>query len=75
MPSNVDRWLEVAGGGVFLHYANISEKKADVFVDVELAGQGKATVIAQIKDAEALRPEPVRFPFLRRFRGMFRCRG
>ena len=41
-----------AGGGVFLHYANISEKRADVFVDVEVEGQGKATVVARIKDAE-----------------------
>ena len=41
-----------AGGGVFLHYANISDKRADVFVDVEVEGQGKATVVARIKDAD-----------------------
>ena len=41
-----------AGGGVFLHYDNISEKSADVFIDVEVEGQGKATVIARIKDAD-----------------------
>ena len=27
---------QVAGGGVFLHYDNISEKSADVFIDVEV---------------------------------------
>ena len=43
---------QTAGGGVFLHYANISEKRADIFVDVEVEGKGKATVIARIKDAE-----------------------
>ena len=40
-----------AGGGVFFHYDNISEKSADVFIDVEVAGKGKATVVARIKDA------------------------
>ena len=54
---------EVAGGGVFLHYDNISEKSADVFVDVEIQkthpqplpiGRGVVTaeVAATIKDAE-----------------------
>ena len=43
---------QTAGGGVFLHYANISEKRADVFVDVEVEGQSKATVVARIKDAD-----------------------
>ena len=43
---------QVAGGGVFLHYANISEKRADIFVDVEVEGRGRATVIARIKDAD-----------------------
>ena len=54
---------QVGGGGVFLHYDNISEKSADVFVDVELGrlndkatgSQGHAkksvTLIARIKDA------------------------
>lgn len=45
---------EVAGGGVFLHYGNITEKKADVFVDVEVENKSNAittpTVIAKIKD-------------------------
>ena len=41
-----------AGGGVFLHYDNISEKSADVFINVEVEGQGKPTVIARIKDAD-----------------------
>ena len=54
---------QVAGGGVFLHYDNISEKSADVFVEVEVekaalhtlpAGKGTVTteVAATIKDAE-----------------------
>ncbi len=43
---------QVAGGGVFVHYGNISEKSADVYVDVEVEGKGKATVIARIKDAK-----------------------
>ena len=46
----------VAGGGVFLHYDNISEKKADVYIDVEIGntGNGNAapTVVARIKDKE-----------------------
>lgn len=33
---------QVAGGGVFVHYGNISEKSADVYVDVEVEGKGKA---------------------------------
>lgn len=45
---------EVAGGGVFLHYDNISEKKADVFVNIEVgnssATTASPTVIARIKD-------------------------
>ena len=54
---------EVAGGGVFLHYDNISEKSAEVFIDVEIkktlprlhpVGRGVVTseVTATIKDAE-----------------------
>ena len=51
---------QVAGGGVFLHYANISEKKADIYIDVEventLSGSSKGkeniTVLARIKDAD-----------------------
>ena len=31
----------VAGGGVFLHYDNISEKSADVFIDVEVGKRGE----------------------------------
>ena len=45
---------KVAGGGVFLHYDNISEKKADVFVNVEVGNKSNsmanADVIARIKD-------------------------
>lgn len=45
---------EVAGGGVFLHYDNISEKKADVFVNVEVGNKSNSTVsptvVVRIKD-------------------------
>ena len=51
---------EVAGGGVFLHYDNISEKRAEVFIDVDLSpypagqtqGSAPTEVAATIKDAE-----------------------
>ena len=47
---------QVAGGGVFLHYANISERSADVYVDVEVANQTaqnqKVTLVATLKDAD-----------------------
>ena len=46
---------QVAGGGVFIHFDNISEKKADVFIDVELENQvaksKSVTLVARIKDA------------------------
>lgn len=45
---------EVAGGGVFLHYDNISEKKADVFINVEVGNKSNftvsPTVVVRIKD-------------------------
>ncbi len=47
---------QVAGGGVFIHYDNISERKADVFIDVELgslaATSKSVTLQARIKDAD-----------------------
>ena len=51
---------QVAGGGVFIHFDNISEQKADVFIDVELGRipgisgvSGKSvTLLARIKDAD-----------------------
>ena len=47
---------QVAGGGVFIHFDNISEKKADVFIDVELENRGSkskpVTLLARIKDAD-----------------------
>ena len=54
---------EVAGGGVFLHYDNISEKSAEVYIDVEIKyltpipspkerGVVTSEVAATIKDAE-----------------------
>ena len=47
---------QVAGGGVFIHYANISEKKADVFINVELenlsAKTVSPTVLVRIKDTD-----------------------
>ncbi len=49
---------ETAGGGVFLHYDNISEKSSDVFINVEVGNNSAAsaspTVIAKIKDADGL---------------------
>ena len=45
---------KVAGGGIFVHYGEISEKSAQVYVDVEVANQGhrtaQPTVEARIKD-------------------------
>lgn len=46
---------QVAGGGVFLHYDNITEKSADVYIDVVLANTTparKVALAATIKDAE-----------------------
>ncbi len=47
---------KVAGGGIFLHYDNISEKSADMCIDVEVGNAGqkaeKLTLIATIRDAE-----------------------
>ena len=53
---------KVAGGGVFLHYDNITEKSADVFIDVEIGRSyptlkrrnafSSATLVATIKDAD-----------------------
>ena len=52
--TDANEWGKVAGGGVFLHYDNISEKKADVYVDVEVANKlrsaAPATVVTRIKD-------------------------
>ncbi len=46
---------DVAGGGVFLHFDNISERKADVMVNVEIAKDDESDItpqiIARIKDA------------------------
>ena len=55
---------QVAGGGVFLHYDNISERSAEVFVDVDVERSSgvkelrssditsKTTVMVRIKDTE-----------------------
>jgi len=47
---------QVAGGGVFVHYANISERSADVNIDVEVvstaAKANNVTLVATIKDAD-----------------------
>ena len=52
---NVEAGKE-AGGGIFLHYDNISEKSADVFVNVEVANSSRSaarpTVIAVVKDKD-----------------------
>lgn len=40
---------KVAGGGVFVHYENLSEKSVDVFVDVDVKNEGKKkTVFVQL---------------------------
>lgn len=49
---------QVAGGGIFIHYNNISEKSAEIGIDVEVgkAAAAKATgvtVVAKIMDADA----------------------
>jgi len=45
---------KVAGGGVFLHYDNITEKSAQVFVNVEVGNTSgrnvRPTVVVRIKD-------------------------
>lgn len=50
---------KVAGGGVFLHYDNISEKSADVFVNVEVgntsASAAQPTVAVVVKDKSGKR--------------------
>lgn len=47
---------QVAGGGVFLHYDNITDRSADVYIDVELANtlaqRRNITLIATIRDAD-----------------------
>ncbi len=46
---------EVAGGGVFFHFDNISEKSADVLIDVEVCKEDDSSITplitARIKDA------------------------
>ncbi len=45
----------VAGGGIFLHYGDISEQRAEVYVNVEVGNSGNTpsapTVTARIKDS------------------------
>ena len=47
---------KVAGGGVFLHYGEVNDAKAEVFVDVDLQSESQArsgiVVEAKIKDRE-----------------------
>ena len=45
---------QVAGGGVFLHYDNISENQADIYIDVDAATGANRRVVLQvvIKDAD-----------------------
>lgn len=54
---------QVAGGGVFVHYGEISEKKAEVFVEVEIEGDEGIKVVGKIKNLESLKsplPSPPR---------------
>ena len=50
---------KVAGGGIFLHYDNISESSADVFVNVEVGNTSpltaQPTVTAVVKDRDGNR--------------------
>ena len=40
---------QVAGGGVFVHYENLSEKSVDIFVNVDVKNEGKKkTVFVQL---------------------------
>ncbi len=47
---------DVAGGGVFLHFDNISEKSADVYINVEICKNDESSItpqiVADIKDAD-----------------------
>ena len=55
---------QVAGGGVFVHYDRITEKSADVFVNVDVANHGKQkaapTVVVNIKDADGILVKTIR---------------
>ena len=46
---------QVAGGGVFIHYGNITEQQAEMFINVEVGNvsgrQSSPTVVASVKDA------------------------
>ena len=46
---------QVAGGGVFIHYGNITEQQAEMFINVEVGNvsgrQSSPTVVANVKDA------------------------
>lgn len=47
---------KIAGGGIFLHYDNISQKSAQVYVNVEVGNSSSTTatptIVAKIKDKE-----------------------
>ena len=32
---------KVAGGGVFVHYDNLSEKSVDILIDIDVENEGK----------------------------------
>ena len=32
---------KVAGGGVFVHYDNLSEKSVDILIDIDIENEGK----------------------------------
>lgn len=55
---------KVAGGGVFVHYANITEQSAEVYIDTELRNVGqrdrKVTVETMLYDAAGKRIKTLR---------------
>lgn len=54
--SDVIKENKTAGGGIFVHYDHISERKADVYVDTEIRNDGSrnqvVTVVQTIFDAQ-----------------------
>ena len=47
---------QVAGGGVFIHYSNITDQRAQMFVNVEIGNadgrKSKPVVVVRVKDAD-----------------------
>ena len=41
---------KVAGGGVFVHYDNLSEKSVDILIDIDIENEGKKRKVDCILD-------------------------